>query len=378
MLPNERVRRAFQSRFRGTPEYVVRAPGRVNLIGEHTDYNDGFVLPMAIEYAVWIALRPRRDRQVLIHSLDYEQTVSFSIDRFRHGKKRWGEYIKGVTLALRQAGYALGGWEGVMCGNVPIGAGLSSSAATEMAAASAFAAASGLHIPAREMALAGQRAENDWVGVNCGIMDQMASAAAVEGHALFLDCRTLETQDVPLPGGIAIVIMDTATRRGLVETAYNERRAQCEAAAQHFGAAALRDVSAEMLEQRGSALDDVTLRRARHVVTENARVLAAVAAMQRGDASQLGALFTQSHISLRDDFEVTNDALNQIVEAALAQPGCLGARMTGAGFGGCAVALVESSRAEDFSAGLKAAYLAVSARQPALYVCSPVRGAGRV
>ncbi len=378
MLPEERVRRAFQSRFRSAPEYVVRAPGRVNLIGEHTDYNDGFVLPMAIEHAVWIALRPRRDRQVLIHSLDYEQTVSFAVTGFRHGKKRWGEYIKGVTRALRQAGYALSGWEGVMCGNVPIGAGLSSSAATEMAAVSAFAVAGGLHIPARDMALAGQRAENEWVGVNCGIMDQMVSAAATEGHALFLDCRTLATEAVPLPEDVAVVIMDTATRRGLVGTAYNERRAQCEAAAQHFGLAALRDVSIETLEQHGRALDDVTLRRARHVVTENARVLSAVESMRRGDAARLGALFTASHTSLRDDFEVTNAALNQIVEAALAQPGCLGARMTGAGFGGCAVALVQSNQAAEFSAGLMAAYQSASGRQAALYVCTPAQGAGRI
>ncbi|MEJ5224900.1 MAG: galactokinase, partial [Anaerolineales bacterium] len=279
----ERVQRAFQVRFRSQPDFVVRAPGRVNLIGEHTDYNDGFVLPMAIEHAVWIALRPRRDQQVLIHSLDYEQTVSFSVEGFRRGKKRWGEYIKGVARALQQQGYPLTGWEGVMCGNVPIGAGLSSSAATEMAAASAFAAAGEFEIPPREMALAGQWAENAWVGVHCGIMDQMVSAAAREGHALFLDCRTLETEDVPMPDGVAVVIMDTSTRRGLVGTAYNERRAQCEAAARHFGVQALRDVSPEWLANGSAGLDDVTLRRARHVVTENQRVLEAVQAMRQGD-----------------------------------------------------------------------------------------------
>ncbi len=378
MNPYERVQRAFQVRFRSQPDFVVRAPGRVNLIGEHTDYNDGFVLPMAIEHAVWIALRPRRDQQVLIHSLDYEQTVSFSVKGFRRGKKRWGEYIKGVARALQQQGYPLTGWEGVMCGNVPIGAGLSSSAATEMAAASAFAAAGEFEIPPREMALAGQWAENAWVGVHCGIMDQMVSAAAREGHALFLDCRTLETEDVPMPDGVAVVIMDTSTRRGLVGTAYNERRAQCEAAARHFGVQALRDVSPEWLANGSAGLDEVTLRRARHVVTENERVLAAVQAMRQGDVARLGALFNASHASLRDDFEVTNDALNQIVESALAQPGCLGARMTGAGFGGCAVALVAQDQAEAFTASLKATYRATSGYEATTYVCTPAQGAGRV
>lgn len=373
--PQERVQRAFQVRFGAAPRYVVRAPGRVNLIGEHTDYNDGFVLPMAIEHGVWIALRPRHDRQVLIYSLDYEQTVSFSLDGFRHGKKRWGEYIKGVARALQRKGYALTGWEGVMCGNVPIGAGLSSSAAAEMAAASAFAAAGEINIPPHEMALAGQNAENAWVGVHCGIMDQMVSAAARQGHALFLDCRTLATEDVPMPGGVSVVIMDTSTRRGLVGTAYNERRAQCEAAAQHFGVPALRDVSTEMLAQDRAGLDEVTYRRARHVVTENERVLEAVRAMRQGDATRLGALFTASHISLRDDFEVTNTALNQIVDAALAQPGCLGARMTGAGFGGCAVALVQSDQSEAFSEALKAAYHALSGYQATTYICTPAQGA---
>lgn len=378
MNPQERVQRAFQTRFRNSPEFVVRAPGRVNLIGEHTDYNDGFVLPMAIEHAVWIALRPRRDQQVLIHSLDYEQTVSFSLGGFRHGKKHWGEYIKGVARALKQKGYPLTGWKGVMCGNVPIGAGLSSSAATEMATASAFAAAGGFNIAPREMALAGQRAENEWVGVNCGIMDQMVSAAARQGHALFLDCRTLETEDVPMPAGVSVVIMDTSTRRGLVGTAYNERRAQCEAAARHFGVPALRDVSPERLAEGSAGLDDVTLRRARHIVTENERVLSAVQAMRQGDGARLGALFNASHASLRDDFEVTNTALNQIVAAATAQPGCLGARMTGAGFGGCAVALVIEDQAEGFAGALKEAYRAASGYEALTYICTPTQGAGVV
>jgi len=376
MLLDERVKNAFRVRFRTEPDFVVRAPGRVNLIGEHTDYNDGFVLPMAIEQAVFIALRPRRDKQVLIHSLDYEQTVSFSVNGFRHGKKRWGEYIKGVTHALKKSGYDLSGWEGVICGNVPIGAGLSSSAATELAAASAFAAASAIELPATVMAKAGQQAENDWVGVNCGIMDEMVSAAAKAGHALFLDCRTLETQHVPLPSGISVIIMDTSTRRGLVGTAYNERRLQCEAAARHFGVKALRDVTLEMLEMHGNELDDIILRRARHVVTENARVLAAVDAMQNGDTKRLGELFSESHASLRDDFEVTNNALNLIVDAALQQPGCLGARMTGAGFGGCAVALVKDEHAEAFTASLKQAYHQMSGNEAITYICQPEAGAG--
>jgi len=368
------VIQAFRDMFGDQPTILVRAPGRVNLIGEHTDYNDGFVLPMAINRAVWIALRPRDDRRVQIHSLDYEETVEFPLDDLRKGDG-WGEYIKGVANELQVEGFKLAGWDGVLGGDVPKGAGLSSSAALELAATRAFAAVSGFDWRPARMAQIGQRAENRWVGVNCGIMDQMVSAAAQDGHALFLDCRSLEYEHVPLPGGVAVVVMDTSTRRGLVDSAYNERRAQCEAAAEFFGVPALRDVSLEEFSVKSGKLENTVMRRARHIITENQRVLDAVAAMRVGDVRKLGILFNESHASLRDDFEVTNQALNQIVEAAQMHPACLGARMTGGGFGGCAVALVDKGQVEAFTSTVMDAYHRRSGLDAQFYACQPSQGA---
>ena len=345
------VSQEFQNRFGAPPPLVVRAPGRVNLIGEHTDYNDGYVLPMAIDRAIWIAARPRDDQVVHVHSLDLDQRVTFPLQALRHESVGWAEYLKGVAWALKESGYRLCGWEGVMTGDVPLGAGLSSSAALEMATARTFATFSSLPWHPVEMAQIGQQAENEWVGMNCGIMDQMISAAGIAGHALLIDCRSLEMRPAPLPPGTAVVVLDTATRRGLVDSAYNERRAQCEAAARFFGVPALRDVTVEQFEtrmgiERGSdRLDEVTGRRARHVVTENARTVQAAEEMVRGDAAALGRLMNASHISLRDDFEVSSVELDAIVRCAQAQKECYGARMTGAGFGGCAVALVRADAA---------------------------------
>ena len=252
----KKVARAFTEKWGTEPAMVVRAPGRVNLIGEHTDYNDGFVMPMAIDRALWIALESQEGRQVTLASLDKSETASFELDALANDQDRWLEYVKGVAWALQEQGYRVNGWKGVMAGDVPIGAGLSSSAALEMAAARAFMAVSeGTWEPAA-MARAGQRAENGWMGVNTGIMDQMISAAGQAGHALLIDCRTLETEAVPLPPGTAVVVLDTATRRGLVDSAYNERRQQCETAAAAFGVAALRDVDQEMLEERAHMLED--------------------------------------------------------------------------------------------------------------------------
>ncbi|HEU4563911.1 MAG TPA: galactokinase, partial [Gemmatimonadaceae bacterium] len=285
-----RVRRDFAERFGGSPAGIARAPGRVNLIGDHTDYNDGWVLPMAIDRAVWIAFRPRDDDRVIAHSLDFGETASFHLRDDVRGAPGWAEYVRGVAWAFGAAGHGVErGWEGVVAGDVPLGAGLSSSAALELAAARVFAHLAGVPWEPAAMARLAQRAENEWVGVNCGIMDQLISAAGQEGCALLIDCRTLETRPVPLPGEVAVVILDTATRRGLVGTAYNERRAQCERAARFFGVPALRDVSEEMFAARAGELDEVTRRRARHVITENARVLAAADALARGDVRAVGA-----------------------------------------------------------------------------------------
>ncbi len=372
----ERVLNEFTARFGERPSHIVRAPGRVNLIGEHTDYNDGFVLPMAIDRTIWIALRPRSDRRVMLHSLDLQPAADFPLDDLKHTEGGWTEYVKGMAWALQGADLALQGWEGVSAGDIPVGAGLSSSAALELAVARAFAAVSGFAWEPAQMARLAQLAENKWVGVNCGIMDQMISAAGKAGHALLIDCRTLDTTLAPLPPGTAVVIMDTATRRGLVDSAYNERRSQCETAARYFAVPALRDVSLETFAAHAAELDGLTRQRARHVISENQRTLDAMTAMRQHDANTLGQLINASHASLRDDFAVSSLELNQIVDCAQRQTiACFGARMTGAGFGGCAVALVRDNSAQAFAAAVAACYQAVSGLQPNIYICQPANGA---
>lgn len=368
----------FQSLFGQPPTYVIRAPGRVNLIGEHTDYNDGFVLPMAIDRAVWIALRPRPDRQVVLHADDFDDEITFHLDAIRYESAGWWEYVKGVAHALGSAGHALRGWEGVMAGDVPIGAGLSSSAAVEMATARAFAAVGRWPWDPARMAKAGQRAENEWVGMNCGIMDQMVSAAGRRDHALLIDCRSLATELVPLPPATVVAILDTATRRGLVDSAYNERRAQCEAAAAFFGVPALRDVDMATFEGQAGNLDDLTRRRARHVISENDRTLAAAAVLRRGDAAEMGRLMNASHASMRDDFEISRPEMDIMVALAQANPGCLGARMTGGGFGGAAVALVRAAEAERFGAAVATAYRESTGLGPQITICTATDGAAVV
>ncbi|MBK6328526.1 MAG: galactokinase [Chloroflexi bacterium] len=379
MVPplKERVLNEFTARFGARPSHIVRAPGRVNLIGEHTDYNDGFVLPMAIDRTIWIALRPRSDRRVMLHSLDLQPAADFSLDDLKHTEGGWTEYVKGMAWALQGANLALQGWEGVSAGDIPVGAGLSSSAALELAVARAFAAVSGFAWEPAQMARLAQLAENKWVGVNCGIMDQMISAAGKAGHALLIDCRTLDTTLAPLPPGTAVVIMDTATRRGLVDSAYNERRSQCETAARFFAVPALRDVSLETFAAHAAELDNLTRQRARHVISENQRTLDAMTAMRQQNAYALGQLINASHASLRDDFAVSSPELNQIVDCAQRQTDvCFGARMTGAGFGGCAVALVRDSSAKAFAAAVAACYQAASGLQPNIYICQAADGAG--
>ena len=370
------VRREVLANFEGlygrSPDLLVRAPGRVNLIGEHTDYNDGFVLPAAIDRELWIALRRRTDGQVLARSLDFGEG-RFSLEGVSRGEDSWIEYLKGVAWALTKEGHRLSGWEGVLGGDVPIGAGLSSSAALEMAALRAFAAVSGIPWKPKEMALLGQRVENEWIGVNSGIMDQLVVGLGRKYHAVLIDCRSLEVEAVPLPEGVTLVVLDTGTRRGLVGSAYNERRQQCEAAAAGCGAPALRDVDAAMLEAAGG-LDPTARRRARHVVTENERTLQAADALSSGDLERLGRLMDQSHASLRDDFEVSTEALDLIVDLARSQPGCLGARMTGAGFGGCAIALVEESRAAELADRVTERYMDALGLQPEAYVCGAADG----
>ena len=372
-----RVLDEFEQRFGGAPSFLARAPGRVNLIGDHTDYNDGFVLPMAIDREIWLAVRPRDDRRVAVHSLDFDEDATVALDdgNPRRDGGAWIEYLRGVAWALDSSGRPTAGWEGVVAGDVPVGAGLSSSAALELAAARVFAAISGVVWQPVAMARAAQRAENEWVGVQCGIMDQLISAAGAAAHALLIDCRTLETRLVPIPNDVSVVVLDTGTRRGLVASAYNERRAQCEQAARFFGVAALRDVDLGTFVEREQGLDVTTRQRARHVITENARTVQAATLLEHNDVRGFGALMDESHVSLRYDFEVSRPELDAMVAIAQRHEACFGARMTGAGFGGCAVALVDHAGAGAFCHAVAAEYEAAIGIRPALYVCAASSGA---
>jgi galactokinase len=374
MSLQKRVTEGFKARFGLPPRHLVRAPGRVNLIGEHTDYNDGFVLPMAIDRGIWIALGPTDDRQVQLFSLDFGNETRFPLDGIQKEESQWGDYVRGTAWALREANIDLTGWRGVMAGDIPMGAGLSSSAALEMAVVQAFCAAGDVSLSPQAMAEVGQRCENRWIGVNSGIMDQMVSAAGEAGHALLIDCRSLETRPVPLPQKTVVAILDTGVQRGLVDSAYNQRRRQCEAAARHFKVASLRDVSTEQFYAESADLPDTVHRRALHVISENRRTLDAADAMAIGDVARIGRLMRQSHASLREDFEVSCPELDAMVVCAESAPGCLGARMTGAGFGGCAVALVKRDHIDAFTRNIVVCYKQATDRQPAVYISQAEAG----
>ena len=366
---------SFTTLFGGQPQWLVRAPGRVNLIGEHTDYNDGFVLPMAIDRAVWIALRPRLDRRVRVHSLDFDQTQEFAIDLPLVPGKDWVDYVKGVTWALGQAGRSLVGWEGVLVGDLPIAAGLSSSAAVEMVVARVFATLGQWDWQPILMAEAGHRAESEWVGVRGGMMDQVVCAAARQGHTLFMDCRSLEIEHIPMPPGLLVAVLDTGTRRNLADSEYNQRSAQCREAARRLGVPALRDADESLLEKHRLDMDETLFKRARHVIRENGRVLDSVKALRQGSLEQLGSLLDASHESLRLDFQVSSPALDEMVTIARQAPGCLGARLTGAGFAGCAMALVRQAAAGDFEQAVLAGYAGQGTFPVAVYLCRPQSGA---
>lgn len=379
MTLQEAAHQHFKEEFGEDPTFIVRSPGRVNLIGEHTDYNDGFVFPMAIDRATWIALRPRDDKKVFAISADLEDKQEFQLNNLnRPAKTDWIDYLIGVSWALQERGYSLTGWDGVVTGDVPIGSGLSSSAALELATARAFYAVSDFEWDAATMAKVGMSAENDWLGLKTGIMDQMISAAGIENRALLIDCRSLETSTAPLPSNSAVVILDTSTRRGLVDSKYNERCEQCETAAKHFGVKALRDVDIDTFNQRADELEPLIRQRARHIIFENDRTLRAKEAMNNSDPETLGQLMIESHISLRDDFEVSSDALDIIVDCANAEESCYGARMTGAGFGGCAVALVRADAVQDFVNHVEACYTSKTNLTPKVYISQASNGAETV
>ena len=377
------LRTAFLAVYAAEPAAFVCAPGRVNLIGEHTDYNDGFVLPMAIEHDVRIALHPRGDRAISLASINFNQQVTFSLDSLHHddGKAKWSEYVRGVAWAMLEKGLPLRGMDAVISGDVPIGAGLSSSAAMEVASAWALQVAAGFRMDPVDMALLCQRAENEWVGMRCGIMDQFISALGERDHAVLVDCRSLKHQAVPLPRGYSVVIANSMVRRGLVDSAYNERRAQCEEGVRllqkHLPSIhALRDVSLADLERYRADLPDMTYRRCRHVVSEDERVEQSVEALRAGRAADFGQLMNASHDSLRDDYQVSRSELDTLVTIARNTPGCVGSRLTGAGFGGCTVSLVRTTGVDAFVSHLSREYERATCLTPDTYISRAAAGAG--
>jgi galactokinase len=373
----EKVLATFRERFGEDPEILARAPGRVNLIGEHTDYNDGFVLPAAIDRAVYVAARARIDDMVHLISVDFNEQTTFSMDNLDDPLlPAWSKYPRGSLWWLEDQGYAVPGFDAVIGGDIPVGAGLSSSAAVEVVMIELGLALIEADMRGEEKALGGVDVEHQFIGMPCGVMDQMASAMGQPGQALLIDCRSLKTELVPVPAGVSIVIMDTGKRRGLVDSEYARRREQCEAAAQILGVDALRDVSIEQLEANKSKLDDVLYRRARHIVTENFRTQSAADALRANSLKIVGQALRASHISLRDDYEVSCYELDVMSDIANTQPGCYGARMTGAGFGGCAVALVEDGAVEDFVKTVSAAYAEKTGLTPQLYVTHASAGSG--
>jgi galactokinase len=378
------VRQRFAEIFGGEPSAVVRAPGRVNLIGEHTDYNDGYVLPMAIDRSVLVAAVPRDDRQVVIHALDFGESVAFSLDDIEHDQvNTWSNYQRGVTYFLEERGIELPGLNAVMVGDIPIGSGLSSSAAVEVSTAYTWQVLAGFELSRVELALLCQRAENEFVGMSCGIMDQFVSALGQCDHALLIDCRSLDYQPVPLPTGAAIIVADTMKRRGLVDSEYNTRRQECEEGVRILQrylpeVQALRDVSvAQFVEYEGQLPQNV-LKRCRHIIYENERVLRSVTALRAGNLAAFGQLMNESHVSLRDDYEVSCPELDIMAEAAWKVNGVYGSRMTGAGFGGCTVSLVAEEAIEDFETQVTAAYEQATGIAPQIYVCRAEDGVAEV
>ncbi|MDC0610885.1 galactokinase [Vibrio sp.] len=376
------VQTAFIDTLGYQPTHLVQAPGRVNLIGEHTDYNDGFVLPCAIDYQVNVAAAKRDDTIIRVVAADYDN----AIDEFDFTKEiefktdaMWANYIRGVVKFLRLRGFEFGGADISVSGNVPQGAGLSSSAALEVVIGQTLKELYDLPVTQAELALNGQQAENQFVGCNCGIMDQLISAEGQKNHALLIDCRSLETSAVSMPTDMSVVIINSNKKRGLVDSEYNVRRAQCEEAALHFGVKALRDLTIEQFELRNHELTDVVAKRARHIITENARTLEAADALRSGDMIVMGKLMAESHQSMRDDFEITVkeiDTLVDIVKDVIGVQG--GVRMTGGGFGGCVVALVPNAMVNDVKAAVTEKYQSLTGLKETIYVCHAHDGAGLV
>ncbi|MFZ0640412.1 MAG: galactokinase [Candidatus Acidiferrales bacterium] len=375
----------FKSRFGDWPQ-IYRAPGRVNLIGDHTDYNDGFVLPAAIGFYCWIAISRRSDNTFVISSENMQETVTAHAENLsRDAFAKWSRYPLGVIQQLTNSGYPLGGANIYISSEVPMGAGLSSSAAIEVASAYALLGLFGYEIEPLRVALLCQQAENNFVGARCGIMDQFVSCHGQARHALFLDCRSLEYRGIRIPDRIRLIICNTMVQRdlGSKDSQYNARRAECEEGVRRLAEVlpnvrALRDVTLADLEKYRDRLTSIVYKRCRHVITENERVRQMASALKSNNTELIGKLMEASHRSLRDDYEVSCPGLDLMVSLAMQQEGVYGARMTGAGFGGCTVNIVDADFAAQFQNRVGAAYFAETGRRPEIYICEASECAGRV
>ncbi len=376
--------KSFVGRFGRLPQWLVAAPGRVNLIGEHTDYNEGFVLPMAIDRGVTIAAGPvdAAPPRMRVYSAAVGGSVDIALDSVhKDAPGAWSNYVRGVVAGFRDRGQSIPSMDALVLSNLTLGGGLSSSAALEVATATLLEAATGIELAAIDKVELCQRAEHEYAGVPCGLMDQLASVFGDRRGPLFIDCRSGATRVVPMGAEVAVVISNTGVRHALGDGEYARRRAECERAARALGVSALRDATIDMVNAAGDRLDPIARRRARHVVTENERTLAAAAALERGDFTAVGRLFGESHRSLRDDFEVSCQELDILVAAAgdLGDDGGVyGARMTGGGFGGCTVTLVRADRVTGVIEELKRRYAEQTGRVPETFVTRPAPGARRV
>lgn len=368
------LHRTFSETFGREPAVIAEAPGRVNLIGEHTDYNQGFVLPVAIDRTVAVAATKREDRRLRAYSLAFDETDDEAYGAPRLTDGGWKNYVRGVGAEIARGYAGVNGVDLAILGDVPQGAGLSSSAALEVAVACAIAAANGIEVGPRELALLCQRAENDFVGVQCGIMDQFAAALSTADHALLIDCRSYDATAVPMPEDLSIVVVNSAVARDLSDTSFNRRREECMEAADTLDVESLRDVSEERLADIESELEPALFRRVRHVVKEDGRVLAAADALRRGDTPELGRLLQRSHESLRDDFEVSTLELDRLADIARGVDGVFGARLTGAGFGGCIVALARPGAVPELEDRIANDYRTAGGKAAELLVCKASGG----
>jgi galactokinase len=368
----------------GAEPRLFRAPGRVNLIGEHTDYNEGFVMPAALNLATFVAAAPRPDRRLRVHSLALAASTEFDLDdRWPASRRDWSDYVRGVAVMLERSGHRLSGADLMIGGDLPMGAGLSASAALEVAVGYALLNISSISIDLNHLAICCQRAENEFVGMRCGIMDQFISCFGIAGHALLLDCRSIEARPVGIDPRARLVICNTMVRHELASGEYNLRRQDCERVVALLsrplgGIKALRDVTAAQLAHYAALLPEVAFRRCRHVITENMRVLGAAAALEAGNIVECGRLMNESHASMRDDYEITCPELNLMVELAQGIGDVFGSRMTGGGFGGCTVSLVAADGVERFISIVGNAYRDATGLTPSIFPCSAAPGVGPV